>query len=271
MLDQVLRLPSFDGIDLSNPIALQQHFMSMYQALNTWARGFSERANDPRYIVLPNGKTLADGTNQGLERGMLVLYHGTWSAATRLAARRALRFCDGRNGTPQIHPSPNDATTLQRYMLASAYGAASGTLGGAATHAHGMTQASAHSQPGINDHQQDMLTLLGCHAGSDIAEHVLEHCHHWEQNTECETAGGCTVCTGAGFTAAPACHVHPVCGDTQSALGAGCACHSGCLAHSGTLQLNHTITNWDGTHTGASVSAASADVPHCTVIVLMKT
>jgi hypothetical protein len=135
-----LKLPSLDGVDFGNPDEMMSQYLGMYQALNSWARLIADQMNDPRYIIMPDGKSLASA-EKSLERGMLVLYHGTWSSAAGFARRRQCVFADGRNGSPQIHPSPDDATTLQRYVRASCWGCNSGALSGAETHAHAVTTA----------------------------------------------------------------------------------------------------------------------------------
>lgn len=265
MLNTSLSLPSRYGQDLSDPDVLESVLAARDSALMQFAQDVTRLANDPRYIVV-NGQPLQKQAEADAQpRGTLRIYHGSWANALKM---RGWKICDGTGGTPQIHPSPNDTSTLSRYMLASAWGSDSGTTSGAATHSHAFTQPSAHASPSVDAHALDFSTLVNAHNASDICSHSLAHTHDFTNCCTSEPSATTTACCGAAEVASST-HTHTVSGTTDQKLGDSEGCHTGTLAHSGSTNLSHSVT-FTGSHSGGAVTAASASVPSVTVIVLMK-
>lgn len=258
-----------DGVDFSDAWMSRQYQESNNQAIKAAISALARRMNEPREILMPDGQTLANWKSMQYRRGQLFLFHGTWDSATKFANDIGGRIADGRNGTPPIHPSPSDSTTIARYLKATVWGASSGTTGGDETHGHSLT---------ICDHTVAF-----------VAHCAVHHCHGITGKTTCDktisinsqtfstsAADGVNtvaVASGSGTTVPNCNHYHCV---DISFTDVGNHAHDITGIDTDTEcpeaeALAHTICA-DSTCLAHCIALAAADTapPYCTVIVIMK-
>jgi hypothetical protein len=192
MQDITFEPPSVEGLGLDG--ATEAAFGSFGVAVRRAFEELNTRAQDPASIRVETSdgpQTLRDLGSAVLCRGMIVPIHCSWASALM---RRGFVICDGSNGTPKIHPRPNDSVQVQRFIRATLWGTSSGATGGTSLHTH-------------SDHD-----------AADIAAAIKDHDGHTHSYNGTTNASCCaTVYAGDGYEqAASTGHTHFYTGKTNT-------------------------------------------------------
>lgn len=205
---------SMHGLDFSNPLRVRQYFEAQNTAIADMVEQINDYLNEPRNIII-DGKSLEDTLRQDKwKRGDLKLFYGDWEDAIQ----DGWAYSDGRNGTPEIHPAPNAATAIQRFLRATAWGTDAGETGGSDTHTHAAgtlkMPAHFHDIPDLTHNHAYSFTTDGpsscvnvCLTGGDCPVGDGAHTHDCSCNTDDWTGSNldtedCTEQSATGSTAA---------------------------------------------------------------------
>jgi hypothetical protein len=177
---------STDGVDFSDSFQSEQYHISNNALIANAIENLRKQANDPRYIMV-DGKPLSENNQSRLWRtGMIVQYFGGWDDAYGLSSY-GFYVCDGRNGTPTIHPANPGGT--QRYTKATDWGTNSNPErnGGSSTHTHsasagGHTHGYSGSTDSAGSHSHtvafgDDCVCKFCQCASGAEASLPGHCH----------------------------------------------------------------------------------------------
>lgn len=222
---------SMHGLDFSNPLRVRQYFEAQNTAIADMVEQINDYLNEPRNIII-DGKSLEDTLRQDKwKRGDLKLFYGDWEDAIQ----DGWAYSDGRNGTPEIHPAPNAATAIQRFLRATAWGTDAGGNGGCDTHAHAAGNLS------IPDHIHALPNLSHDHANTFAISAATGDCVEL-----CDDGSGCYV--------SPHSHCHDITGDVSEKDQSGLT----------------TDNDGGGGDVAGSTAAGSSLPSYMEVIVIMK-
>lgn len=116
--------PSTDGIDWSDGFQVQQYQLSQNEWIRKMVEAIARKANEPRYIVMPDGKPLSDLGDGQPWSGVVWLLDTTLSEAYRQCARHGFRVMDGSGGTQDMR---------DKFVKGAASGNGAGETGGSAS------------------------------------------------------------------------------------------------------------------------------------------
>jgi len=99
MLDINFQPPSLHGLDFAKPEDVREGFTQLSEALADALRMVREQANNPQYIRVDGGRTLAEVMRMDRAKPGDVMM--TVSQRVNALKRDGWVLCDGRNGTPK--------------------------------------------------------------------------------------------------------------------------------------------------------------------------
>jgi hypothetical protein len=254
--------PTFSrNYDWNNPLRIRDALSAVIRSVAESVSEISEHINNPNYILV-NGEPIEKTVGKGAwRRGEVRFFHRTWAEAQKICNEAGAVFCDGRNGSPQFHPDPDDSTSVARYIKASDSDTDSGDTGGAATHTHTFTEGSVSGDTGNTDltHNHDAT------ASTSSTTHDHGSCCFTTQAPSATT----NVKSGTDATVASCDHTHDVDVDLPD---------GGAHSHAASASVSDWQDNGGDGHlhsvdldvSGSSVGAGSHDPPHVTLIALMK-
>jgi hypothetical protein len=122
MIDGVTQeAPSTDGVNWSDGHAVMQYQLSQNEWIRAMVEAIARKANEPRYITMPDGTSLADMAKDRPWTGVVYLLDTTLSEAYRQCAKRGFRVMDGSGGTQDMRGL---------FVRGAATGAGAGATGG---------------------------------------------------------------------------------------------------------------------------------------------
>jgi len=263
--------PSTADRDFSDPEQVRSYFDAQNIAIAETIHELMQYANNPDFILI-DGQTLVEylASGQACPIGMIAAFYTTWDEALGM---RGWRICDGRNGTPQIHPNPDeplDETNIARFIRASGWGedvtdGATKRKAGSANHRHKI-ETDTHTHTVTVDDHAEMAHAHNLSAANTTVQlsftNIVEvsggsHAHC------CTSTGGCHghTCTfnDGGHT-----HGSGTCSgtdDTKNVQG----CSSGGTAVSGSGH-SHTITGAGSHSHTVTISSTTGEHTHALAI-----
>ena len=162
--------PSTDGIDWQNGDQVMQYQLSQNEWIRSMVDKIASRANEPKYITMPDGRSLADIAKGQPWSGVVWLLDTTLSEAYRQCAKNGFSVMDGSGGGGDMR---------DRFVKGAAANAGSGATGGRASfcaaeiaianhaaHSHGTTVGGPSSST---------CCLITCASGPSAASSTHVH------------------------------------------------------------------------------------------------
>jgi len=170
--------PSTDGIDWQNGDQVMQYQLSQNEWIRSMVDKIASRANEPKYITMPDGRSLADIAKGQPWSGVVWLLDTTLSEAYRQCAKNGFRVMDGSNGTQDMR---------DQFVRGASANSGSGETGGAAyfcTSAFGISDHPAHNHNACTGGPSACsCRFLVCPGGSDAASNSHTHSVTVSNNT----------------------------------------------------------------------------------------
>jgi hypothetical protein len=166
MIDGALQpAPSTDGIDFEDGFQSMQYQLSQNEWIRSSLERLAQRANEPKYIMMPDGRPLSDLGKDAPWSGVVWMLDTTLSEAHRECRKHNFRVQDGSRGTNDMR---------EKFVRGAPAGSNAGDTGGAAAgsiiidnHAvHNHTASSAASGSCCN------FQLCGGGTAASLANHT---------------------------------------------------------------------------------------------------
>jgi hypothetical protein len=169
MIDGVTQeAPSTDGINWSDGYAVMQYQLSQNEWIKAMVEAIARKANEPRYITMPDGTPLSDMAKGKPWPGVVYMLDTTLSEAYRQCAKNGFRVMDGSGGTQDMR---------DRFVVGAADGAGAGETGGRSTFCTceiGIADHPVHSHTASSAISLVSDTFLPC---AGVAASLASHTH----------------------------------------------------------------------------------------------